>query len=676
MKNLYLFVFLIGAIYSCNKYPPDIKETLKIAGQNKSELEKVLDYYSRSPDDSFKFKAACFLIRNLQWHSSKQVKLPDKVWDEYLFEDSLSKAKIGNPADTDLEHYFYTFKIGEKKKRIKQYLQDVKISSITENDIHTISSDFLIHTIDCAFAVRNLPWNKNLSFDEFCEYILPYRLTSEPVFDIRQKLFTQFQSLAKNDTIINDPIKAATAINRYINYFNWDWDDLNIDLPDLGFYSIFFWNINKLTCANHLAIEGQILRSAGIPVIEIFTPKWKINNLGHNWCGLLSNDKKIIPFSPIWQDPGIQRDEHSLDKASKLYMKTFGAQKDSPFYLKSATETIPELFSSPCIKDVTNQFVPTHDIELKLDKSTTSNNLCYFCLFIYREWEPVGWGEIDHKSGTVCFKNIPEGIVGLPCIFKNNEMVPIGKLIKTESKGGYKLIEPSNDLVSIHLTRKYPPKAGLQYFNNMAIGTIIEASNEENFKHAVKLSTLSDTLRPYFQDYTFSNPNKYRYYRLTAPGYSLHFAELEFLTSVKKKGSSEASSLPIFNLSDTITKPAFKLTGVLIGDRKDEFAFDHNPLTYTFQRTLTVDFGQPEQINTIRILPRNADNGISIGDIYELYYWNNGWKYFGATKAKYNFVQFEHVPAGTIYWLKNTTKGHEEQAFFYSKGQQIFINNN
>ena len=257
MKNLFLIAILLGFTYSCSKYSEDIKESLVLVGKNKPELVKVLDHYSQNPADSLKYRAACFLISNLKWHNSRQIILPNKIWDEFLFEDSLSKIKIASPKDPVVDHYFYTFKTGEKKNRLKRYLQETTFTDTTQTDIKTLSSEFLINTIDGAFEVRNLPWNKNLSFDEFCEFILPYRLTSEPVFDIRQTLRRQFQNLANIDSIVNDPIKATSAINQYINYFNWDWDDLNSDLPDLGFYNIFFWNINKLTCAHHLAIHKE-----------------------------------------------------------------------------------------------------------------------------------------------------------------------------------------------------------------------------------------------------------------------------------------------------------------------------------------------------------------------------------------------------------------------------------
>lgn len=42
---------------------------LRIAKGNRTELEKVLYYYQQDATDSLKYKAACFLIENMPYHS-------------------------------------------------------------------------------------------------------------------------------------------------------------------------------------------------------------------------------------------------------------------------------------------------------------------------------------------------------------------------------------------------------------------------------------------------------------------------------------------------------------------------------------------------------------------------------------------------------------------------------
>ena len=46
-------------------------------------------------------------------------------------------------------------------------------------DARTLTADYLIRNIDEALAVWDRPWNRHLSFNEFCEWILPYRVSGE-----------------------------------------------------------------------------------------------------------------------------------------------------------------------------------------------------------------------------------------------------------------------------------------------------------------------------------------------------------------------------------------------------------------------------------------------------------------------------------------------------------------
>ena len=61
MKRL-LVIFTSIAIVGCSYYPVTVTQALKFAGDNKLELENVLEYYK---DDPVKYKAAVFLIENM-----------------------------------------------------------------------------------------------------------------------------------------------------------------------------------------------------------------------------------------------------------------------------------------------------------------------------------------------------------------------------------------------------------------------------------------------------------------------------------------------------------------------------------------------------------------------------------------------------------------------------------
>ena len=46
-----------------------LENALQQAGENRTELEKVLSYYQMDPADSLKYKAACFLIENMPFYT-------------------------------------------------------------------------------------------------------------------------------------------------------------------------------------------------------------------------------------------------------------------------------------------------------------------------------------------------------------------------------------------------------------------------------------------------------------------------------------------------------------------------------------------------------------------------------------------------------------------------------
>lgn len=55
----------INKIMMGNEPLTSLELALKAAGENREELEKVLNYYRINPSDSLKYKAACFLIENM-----------------------------------------------------------------------------------------------------------------------------------------------------------------------------------------------------------------------------------------------------------------------------------------------------------------------------------------------------------------------------------------------------------------------------------------------------------------------------------------------------------------------------------------------------------------------------------------------------------------------------------
>lgn len=59
-----------------------------------------------------------------------------------------------------------------------------------------ISPEYLIDNIEQAFRVwKEQPWGKNVSFELFCEYVLPYRVGDEKLVSWRNEIYEKYNSL-------------------------------------------------------------------------------------------------------------------------------------------------------------------------------------------------------------------------------------------------------------------------------------------------------------------------------------------------------------------------------------------------------------------------------------------------------------------------------------------------
>jgi hypothetical protein len=110
---------------------------------------------------------------------------------------------------------------------------------------------------------------------------------------------------------------------------------------------------------------------------------------------------------------------------------------------------------------------------------------------------------------------------------------------------------------------------------------------------------------------------KYRYVRYKGgEGSYCNIAEIEFYSMV-------SDSIPLSG--EIIGTP-----GCWQGDGSHEYtkAFDGDPYTSfdyidSSSGWTGLDLGNSHNINKIRYVPRNRDNFIRKGDIYELFYWKN-----------------------------------------------------
>ena len=155
-KYLFFSLPFYLMLFACGLQITDVEYALREAGENRGELEAVLSHYAKL-DDRQKLEAAQYLIRYMPYHTSY-----DKGIEDYyhaidsvvaLSEDKLEQEK-------HIESLRLRFESKYKQKR----------------DIEVITSEFLIQSIDEAFKQwRECEWAEHLDFEQFCEYLLPYK---------------------------------------------------------------------------------------------------------------------------------------------------------------------------------------------------------------------------------------------------------------------------------------------------------------------------------------------------------------------------------------------------------------------------------------------------------------------------------------------------------------------
>jgi len=440
MKKIVSIILLITVfvIISCNnggsnQIPKDVLAVLDSAKGNKGELLKVLDNY-QEPKDSLKLKAAYFLISNMAEHAYSKAKLVDSL-DNYIDFNIL-----------DYPDYTIMVAAWDSIENIKGEIDYKRDTLIT--DLSSITANFLIENIDLAFNVNKYEWNNQLNFNEFCEYILPYRGSSEPLENWRESLFKKYSWVLDSIKDKSDPVEAAILLNNEIKSW-YSFDSRFYRHPtDLGFAEMLDVKMGRCEDMTNLAIYA--LRSQGIPVMSDYTPYWPNTGNNHAWNAVIDKNNKVV----IFMGGGANPYEYKLgNKKSKVYRKTFASQKNSLYSIKQKWEKVPPYLSFSNYTDVTKDYIEVADIKLQLTKEKPDSvNFAYICVFNSGEWKAIHWSKIT-KGKKVNFTDMGNDIAYLPAYYKNKEIIPAGNQFIFSKDN--KIIELKADTINTQLIKLY-----------------------------------------------------------------------------------------------------------------------------------------------------------------------------------------------------------------------------
>jgi hypothetical protein len=409
-KILILPVIIVAAfaLFSyCGKgadYPSNVKSALEKAGDNRAELEKVLDYFS-SWDDSLKLEAAYYLIGNMEDHCYAIFGLYDSSGNEVDFDASSYETYEEVQASFDSLESIYG---------VLDFKKDTLIY-----DLQTVKADFLINQIDYAFqAWHTRPWAMRLSFPDFLEYILPYRGSNEPLEPWREYFWEKYAALDTLFPDTTDPTVIAAFINDDIKkWFTFD-PRFYYHPTDQGLAEMIKNRYGRCEDMTNLSIYA--MRTVGLAVTSDYTPYWANAGGNHAWNAIVLPNGNVIPFMGAESNPG----SYGLpNKMAKVYRKMYAEQKDNLAFQKNRQEKIPRWLAGKSYVDVTSSYTDICDIVINFEKAVPdSADYAYLCVFNYGEWHAVDWGKLVGNSAH--FHNIGVGIAYLPAFYLNEEIVP------------------------------------------------------------------------------------------------------------------------------------------------------------------------------------------------------------------------------------------------------------
>lgn len=646
-RQISWFVIFFCMLYtsSCNK---KVQQVINIS-DNKDELMCVLNYYS---NDKQKLEAAKFLIENMDGKMT--------IFNHDTAYTSVILDVIANTVDST----GWSSSISALNIKLKDYSIN-QSRDICRLDYNHITSDMLIANIDSAFAQwSRVPWGKEYSFSQFCEYVLPYRIFNEKLINWRKKAL--MQNVLDVDKINKDLNIFDIAVSMYDSFEI----IYNYGMGHYG-YSMNLDEINKTkkgNCTHIAAALAFYFRAYGIPSAVDCTPAWANRSSAHIWNAIIYPNGTSI--STTYHPEGVNEIYYKLPKIYRICFKKYDCQIS-----EENLENIPPFFKNMNMLDVTDKYdMPTTDVVVS-DLSKNESKIVYLNVFNNTEWVAVAYA--TKKGNKATFKNMGmglpveggsnkqieyidqgKGIVYLPTYYVNEQTVVAGDPFILTTKGEIVEIKPNLDVLeTIKIKRKYPKNPEFRYAEQRLIGGVFEASNCVSFCSKDTLATISNVSTKH--SFNIENDKKYKYIRFTP-----------------KENSMDTVGVQIAEISYSDEKGNKLAVTPLFSSAK--YLYDSDVLTFYWHSInddyakFTSAFKYEQQISRIEIYAMNDDNDINEGQSYEVYYWNKGWKHILSSVSQSDFLIVEGVPKNALLYIRNAHKGTEQRIFTYSNGTQIW----
>lgn len=635
-KTTYCIIAIfITVIVACIAYSPF---SMLKAKANSWELFKT-DIHYLIRNDQEKREATRFILSNIDNHYS------------YTSKAIESFTSVVKNCDTIIKEP----QLSELWAQLSSRDQKVRLW-----DIRTIKSETLISDIDFSFNIwRKSPWKSEVSFNNFCSYILPYRVMNEKVeTGWREYLYNKYKTIIANTKDLKKAFYLVhDSLQRKIKHENSTYP-YQMNALELE-------NIQKGSCLQRCIYEVAVMRSLGIPAVIDGIDCWSnYSKNGHTWVALAAKDgtytvadrdtvaKRNNPIdSSIFKlrknvSPGFPCDTTFKKRCSKILRYHFN-RTPKGYNDSDAPKEIYSRFTDASIDDVSAIYGFSSSYSLPAKES----NYCYLCVHrMGKGWCPIAYTQ--KTNGKYYFKNIGDSCIYMPAIYKNKKLIPLSNPVKiTGSK--HSIVNPSQKaLCSITINRKYPLINDFITEWARLEGSKLIGYSKDNPKDSCTLWVINKT-PIYINRYKPYHLRKWKHVKFQVPKeIKSPFAEIVF-SYKKQKIKTTAFCHDSDNIENCVDNNFFTIPQ--IKSRGYQIIFN---------------LEMPTKIDEITLVTKNDGNFVNPGHYYTLLYYDMGWKPICNKRATAYSITFENVPTNALLLLKDNTEGVEERPFIFKNGKQ------
>lgn len=634
-----LFIRLIVAVtvataaVACstvNREKELVEEAMRQAGDNAGELQAVLDRY----DDDGRSEAARYLIgATICLHSTTGpgVDSVDVLYGE-------------------MPVVYYHVCDSAQLARAKRYEQ-MPLKSTP--DAETLKAEYLAANLEDAWEqYKSRKWNRGLPLEAFCEYILPYRVGDEKLTEWRKPYREWLAPLADTLLTIGNSVDAARLVSEFIKTPPYN-DEISI--PHRSALSLLETPYGY--CRDDCDRTLYAMRSVGIPVAVDIMPVSPENGASHQWNVVWDNDdSRMRMFDNEKLLPTRDSIHYDQRRRGKVYRCTFAPELDRLARYRKAKNPPASLLGLR-LKDVTAEYFGHNSASVELFGDEIDD--VYLGIFTPKGIVPADIADVDGSKAV--FTDIEPNLIYFPITGAGGGYTVCGYPFMVSRSGTVHTFVPDGSRTeAMTLTRKYCFRFKYKERMELVVGTRVQSAPTAK--------------GPWSDLHTVTEPPATNYYPIPLP----HPLKDRYLRIFKPAGTGP-NIAEVVASSDSLGLRPYPLS--IAGDEENRRLFgkitDGDILTLSSLPEGTEDciirIDSTDELRHLFLVPHNDDNFVVPAQEYELLYFAGpeGWKSAGRRMSTGFSIDFE-VPKGAVLWLRNLTKGREEQIFIWHDGRQLF----